>query len=111
GLVLCLTLVALYSRAGRLAAAGLADYITGAILVAVNASVGPFILLIGDIHWGEVTTGRTLGRGWAVLRGLAVAVPLVFLFGALFASADAAFERLARAIIRVDFAELVVHAL
>lgn len=39
-----------------------------------------------------------------VLRGLVVAVPLVVVFGALFASADAVFERLARQVLdwRID---------
>ncbi|MEW6224914.1 MAG: DUF4173 domain-containing protein [Chloroflexota bacterium] len=40
--------------------------------------------------------GRRLRRAAPVLRGLVIAVPLVVVFAALFASADAVFDRLAR---------------
>ena len=59
--------------------------------------------------------GRLLRRAAPVLRGLVIAVPLVVVFAALFASADAVFDRLARQALDwrldLDLAELADRAL
>jgi len=93
-----------------MAVASLTDYVWGGVFVGVSASMGSLLLIAGDIHWPEVMGGGRLRRVPAVLRGLALAVPLVVMFGALLMSADATFERLARAIIWVDLGDVVVHA-
>jgi hypothetical protein len=56
-------------------------------------------------------TGRAAGwrRAAAVARGLAIATPLLVVFGALFMSADAVFAQLVANVIRVDFGWIAGH--
>lgn len=67
-----------------------------------------------------VDTGRSTARtdepgrpGWrraaGIARGLVIAVPFLLLFGALFMSADAAFERLVLDVVHVDFENFASH--
>ncbi len=53
--------------------------------------------------------------GWrsamAIARGLLIAAPLVFLFGALFMSADAVFSELVANVLRFDFEWIATHGL
>ena len=63
-----------------------------------------------DVVWHEV---RPVGFGpiLAVMRGLIIAVPLLFFFGGLFVAADAVFEHLPPDFFDFDVAELVGHVL
>ncbi len=72
--------------------AGIFNYLIGFFWSGINAVFAPFLLLFNDIEWGAVSQ-----QGWkkhlvAVLRGAAIAAPLVFIFGALFVAADAVFQ-------------------
>jgi hypothetical protein len=61
----------------------------------------------------HVETGRAAGwqRTLAVVRGLAIATPLVVVFGALFMSADAVFAKLVANVVRFDFEWIAGHVL
>jgi hypothetical protein len=61
----------------------------------------------------RVETARAAGwrRAAAVARGLAIAIPLVAVFGALFMSADAVFENLVLNVVRIDIGPIVGHVL
>jgi hypothetical protein len=48
---------------------------------------------------------------WAVLRGLLLAIPFLFLFGALFMSADRIFADIVTDVFRLDFEEIASHLL
>ena len=85
---------ALRSPAVRLPLAGLADYAGGLVAAGVSAAGGAFPLLVSDIRWREL--GGTSRRAIAVARGIALAAPLVALFGGLFVAADAIFQSLVR---------------
>ena len=108
-LLVTLSLAVLRSRAGRLVA-GLSDYLYWGLQAALYACAGPIPLLARDVSLGEL---RPAGYGpiLAVLRGLAIAVPLLFLFGALFAAADAVFEDLVASLFDFDLADLLGHLL
>jgi Domain of unknown function (DUF4153) len=71
----------------------LTDYGRGAVAAGWSTLAGAVPLLMSDIRWSEVTR-----PGWqkvaAVARGLAIATPLLVLFGALFMAADAVFKQL-----------------
>ncbi|HEX5474090.1 MAG TPA: DUF4173 domain-containing protein [Vicinamibacterales bacterium] len=58
-------------------------------------------------------TGRPTGwrRAGAIARGLAIAMPLVVVFGALFMSADAVFADLVRNVVRIDVFLIAGHLL
>lgn len=74
--------------------AGVFHFIIGFIWSGINAVFAPFFLLFGDIRWKSIPQ-----TGWSkhlvsVLRGLAIAAPLILIFGALFVAADAVFQGL-----------------
>ncbi|MBK8810517.1 MAG: DUF4173 domain-containing protein [Acidobacteria bacterium] len=72
--------------------AGVYHYAIGFFWSGVNAAFSPFLVLFNDIEWSAVSR-----EGWkkhfvSVLRGAAIAAPLLFIFGALFVAADAVFQ-------------------
>jgi hypothetical protein len=104
-----LSLIALYSTSQRLVAASLMDYALGTMMVWLSTSIGPLILAANDVHWSEIRGTGRFAQAPAVLRGVVLAVPPILVFGALFVSADAAFDRLVRNVIRIDLDEMIVH--
>lgn len=87
----CAVLAASYSRSGRAVTALIGDYVFAAIKTGLSVAFGIFLLVLQDVEWKVIPRGRWTGRVAAVGVGLAIAAPLLLLFGALFASADAAF--------------------
>jgi hypothetical protein len=91
--------------------AGVFHYAIGFLWSTLNSAFAPFVLLVSDIKWNGAD--RT---GWsknviAVIRGLLIVAPLVFIFGALFVAADAAYEGLVNRILNFDPAIIFSHAL
>jgi len=72
--------------------AGLSDYAVG--LGYASAAVGgrTVTLMQEDIDWEELPKGPQAKQAVAVGRGLMLAAPLLFLFGALFVAADSVFQ-------------------
>jgi len=72
--------------------AGLTDYVVG--LGYAGAAVGGRTAKVvqEDIDWQELPKGPQARQAVAVGRGLAFAVPLLLLFGALFVAADSVFQ-------------------
>jgi Domain of unknown function (DUF4173) len=70
----------------------LADYASGLLAAGASAVVGAFPLLAEDIRWREL--GGLTRRTVAVARGVALAAPLLALFGGLFVAADVIFQHL-----------------
>jgi hypothetical protein len=72
--------------------AGLSDYVVG--LGYAGAAVGgrTVTLMQEDIDWEELPKGPQAKQAVAVGRGLMLAAPLLFLFGALFVAADSVFQ-------------------
>jgi len=88
--------------AGALALGALHGW-TAAALALVDAARSA-----SGIGTGRAAEGRTAA---AVARGLAIAAPLVAVFGALFISADAVFAELVANALRFDFQWLASHIL
>ncbi|MGC2234559.1 MAG: DUF4173 domain-containing protein [Pyrinomonadaceae bacterium] len=87
-----LAILALPALQIKIPLAGIFHYILGFFWSGINAVFTPFFLLFSDVDWKVIP--RT---GWskhliAVLRGLAIVAPLLLIFGALFAAADAVFQ-------------------
>ena len=72
----------------------LSDYGGGFVGACVSTAFGAFALLLSDIRWKEVVGNARSERVTAVARGLALGVPLLVVFGALFVAADAVFQNL-----------------
>lgn len=87
-------LAMLHARGGQVRKAGLAHHLAGVAASAGDAAVGAANLLVRDVRWAELRSDGMARHGVAVVRGGAIAVPLLVVFGSLLAAADAKFERL-----------------
>lgn len=89
--------------------AGVSHYFYAAIWSAISAILSPFVLLLNDIKWKTVPQ-----KGWtkhliAVLRGLAIAAPILIVFAALFMAADAVFQGIIEQTFNINPAILLSH--
>ncbi|HKP72368.1 MAG TPA: DUF4153 domain-containing protein, partial [Pyrinomonadaceae bacterium] len=66
-------------------------------------------LVMKDVEWGAIPRRGVMRHAWAVVRGLVIAVPLLFVFGALFMAADAVFEGIIQQTFQVDVAQVFSH--
>jgi len=94
GIGLTLLMAAIY-RPGRLALMSLTDYAIGLVLSGLALAYQPFLLVFGDLPRAQRTPGKRR-RVAPVLWGVALAAPLLLIFGALFAAADAVFANFLR---------------
>jgi len=72
--------------------AGLTDYVVGLAHAGGAAGGKAVTLMQEDIDWNKVPKGSQGRHAVAVGRGLMLAAPLLFLFGALFVAADSVFQ-------------------
>lgn len=89
--------------------AGVFHYLIGFIWSGVNAVFAPFFLVFGDVKWKTIPQ-----TGWSkhlisVLRGLAIAAPILFVFGALFVAADAVFQGIIERTLNIQPDIIVAH--
>ena len=110
GLILVLALGALSLQSARLQLRGVAAYPLAVLRSAGTALVGSLPLLFGDIAWAELPRSERMGQLRAVGVGVLIAVPLLAVFGALFASADRTFAFVARETLHFDPQALFLHA-
>lgn len=97
------------AQGGRIFASGLADYAIGAVVACASALLGPPFLVLRDIPWGKIFSGRFLGKGLAVGLGTLLAVPPTIIFALLFANADPVFASLLRDFLHFNFLTLLSH--
>lgn len=90
-LLTLLGLAMIFSGAGRLRFGGVLVYLVGLIQAGFAALFGSLQLLFFDLPWRRLAPGRWGGPGLAIGRGLLIAVPILLVFGSLFAAADAVF--------------------
>lgn len=91
--------------------AGFLQYALGALSAGANAALAPFLIVLSDIEWKTIPR-----RGWtkhalAVVRGLAIAAPILLVFGVLFMAADAVFEGIVKNTFNVQPDILLSHVL
>ncbi len=110
-LLVTLSLITLRARGGRIRLAGMMEYVVGGIVAAFNTWCGAFMLLFGDIKWKEISRPGWSRHVLAIVRGLAIAIPLVFFFGVLLMAADAVFEGIINKTLQLNFDTLFSHAL
>jgi hypothetical protein len=89
GIGLALLMAAIYLP-GRLARMSLTDYAIALVMSGLALVYQPFLLVFRDLPRVERTPGKRR-RLAPVLWGVALAAPLLIVFGALFAAADAVF--------------------
>lgn len=109
-------------RAGAawLRRSGVSQQVEAVLGAGMNALAGSFRLigatLVGRTgHGASPAPARESGvdhhPAWAILRGLLLAIPFLFLFGALFMSADRMFSDLVTDVFRLDFEQIASHLL
>jgi hypothetical protein len=102
-------LAMLQARGGQVRKAGLAHHLAGVAASAGDAAVGAANLLFRDVRWEELRSDGMARNGVAVVRGGAIAVPLLLVFGSLLAAADARFERLLGGAFTFDLPRVLGH--
>jgi hypothetical protein len=109
-LAIILGLAMLRARGGQVRMAGLAHHAVGVAASAGDAAVGAARLLFRDVRWAELRSDGMARHGVAAVRGAAIALPLLLLFGGLLASADARFEQMLGGVFSFDLPVLLGHA-
>jgi hypothetical protein len=115
--LLLLTTLALFAwraHAGRLRVGGLIDYGLGLFMGGLYAAFGVLVLLFQDVAWRHLAQpGRPSANALrTALRagvGVLLALPLLLVFGLLFAAADAGFAQLMQDLFKLDMDELIKH--
>ncbi|HEY1402724.1 MAG TPA: DUF4173 domain-containing protein [Pyrinomonadaceae bacterium] len=108
-LFVSLALLAWRARGRKIRLGGLADYALGLGHAAFDAMFASLPLVISDVQWKTIPRHGVMRHGWAAARGLVIAVPLLFVFGALFMAADAVFEGIMRQTFQLDLGVLFSH--
>lgn len=93
----------------KMQVAGVFHYIIGFAWSGISAAFAPFYLVFGDVDWKTIPQ-----TGWskhliAVLRGVAIAAPILLIFGALFVAADAVFQGIVERTFNIPPDEVVAH--
>src|SRR5690606_40152679 len=88
---------------------GVCHYGISVFWASITSVIGPFMLLGSDIDWKQMPGNRVSRHAFAVLRGLAIAIPLLLIFGALFMAADAAFEGLVNRTLNFELDTVISH--
>lgn len=71
--------------------AGVFHYIVGFFWSSLNSLFAPAALLAVDIKWPELPQSGWSRHAFSAIRGVAIAAPLILIFGALFMAADAVY--------------------
>lgn len=106
-LMIAIGVLAQRAQVGQPVAASVLDY-TGNLIVAWFRFTADFAELVAnDIDWRRGS--RTTKHIASIVRGLVIALPLVIVFGALFASADAAFNSSLAGLLSFDASDAFVN--
>jgi hypothetical protein len=91
--------------------AGAGDYMKASALTVLSIASGPILLATGPGAPAlQPTHARVAWRtGWATVRGAALAVPPLLVFGGLLASADPVFARVVTETLRLDMDVIGPH--
>src|SRR5262249_20096845 len=111
GIVITLAMILMRFQAGKLLAAGVTDYAFSILASLFSALAGAGYLIGGEIEWKEIPRDGWEKHLAPVAKGLAIAFPLLLIFGGLLASADAVFSGLVLRLFDWDVESLVVHYL
>ena len=88
--------------------AGLTDYAVGLAHAGGAAGGKAATLMQEDIDWNELPKGPQGRQAVAIGRGLMLAAPLLFLFGALFVAADSVFQDYVSSAVP-NYGDLMLH--
>jgi len=94
--------------------AGVGEYVIAMASAGMHAAFGALAAL-ASIDWGEVRVqsqgSLAARRAFAMVRGVALALPLLVVFGGLLIAADAVFAQMVASALRVDLDTIASHVL
>lgn len=85
------------------------DVVDTAVTMGTGAVFGMLPLVLSDVSLRDVARARGTARFIVALRSALIAIPLLLIFGGLFASADPVFARIVSNLFRVDPEVVVSH--
>lgn len=89
--------------------AGVFHYAIALGWTGASIAFAPLILLIDDIKWKSIPSTGLSKHLVSVLKGLAIATPILLVFGALFMAADAVFEGIVEKTLNLDMGVAASH--
>ncbi|MBL8206972.1 MAG: DUF4173 domain-containing protein [Blastocatellia bacterium] len=110
-LLLIAMMVAMRARSGQLLVAGVSDYLQHFVTGVFISTFGPIFLIFSDIAWKELPRDGWSKKALEIGRGLAIAAPLLVIFGGLFVAADAVFENIIARTFNIDGFSVFTHVL
>ncbi len=108
-LVLIAAMLATKTRQGKLFEASVTGILQQLILGMVTILFGPLLLIFGEIKWSELPRDGWSKNALGFARGLAIAAPLLLIFGGLLVAADAVFENIVMKVFNFDGLILFSH--
>lgn len=88
---------------------GVFHYGAGFLWSGLNGAFSPLFLVFGDISWKTIPQNGWTKHLVSTLRGLAIAAPIVLIFGALFMAADAVYQGIVERTFNVQPDAVVSH--
>lgn len=110
-IVVCTGAAALGARSRDLRSCGIADVPRSILMAGFHSIGGPAPVWSQEMDWTLLGHARFWRHGRAVIRGIVIALPLVFIFGYLFVSADMQFENLVKRLFRWNPRTAGMHVL
>jgi hypothetical protein len=94
---------------GRLWISGIAEYIWAGIVAVTNTMIAPLLVILRDIEWNRLPRGKWTPIITAIARGVAIAIPVLAVFGGLLMAADAVFENMVGNLFDFDLGDVISH--
>lgn len=111
GLVILLAVASLSLKGVALRGRQVWHYVRAGITSALDAWLGVFPLVGGDVTWRELPNEGRMRQVRGAALGAALAFPLLVVFGGLFTSADTVFRTVVSSAFDVDFGDLLSHVI
>ncbi len=89
--------------------AGVFQYFVAFLWAGFGSIFSPFLLLATDLEWSEIPRNGRTGHVVSVLRGLAIVIPLLLIFGGLFVAADAIYAGWVQSVFSIQPETVVSH--
>lgn len=88
---------------------GFFKYGFGAFSATIDTMFAPFYLFFADIKWQTIPRNGWTKHLFSALRGLAISLPILLIFGGLFMAADAVFEGIINQTFNISPDVVVAH--
>ncbi|NNE97980.1 MAG: DUF4173 domain-containing protein [Pyrinomonadaceae bacterium] len=89
--------------------AGVFHYMAALCWSGISLAFAPFLLLVEDIKWKTIPSTGFSKHLVSVLKGLAIAAPILLVFGALFMAADAVFQGIIEKTFNINLEVITTH--